>query len=360
MFFKISNFYFIILFQILFFLISLNAYSLKDYEETVNLEKVLKKDDFNFYEMSDWDDNDNIIFSDGQTIKILNSKLEKSNLLINSKENFFYKPSFLTKNKVVFISKNKDDYILNIYSTDQKKILNSIANVSDYYFSNKTNEIYFISSNEIGIFNLNKNEKTSFIKFNKQAFYIGKSIFIDEKDRNIYYVLNSDKKPFYPVIYKTNVITKKLVVIYELKNSSSDRRIDYISLSSDNKLLVFLNTVGISSLEILDISDKKMTCCFVKTISGGEINGNPLIVNVIDKSLFTKNSKNIFFIGGFYNEKDIFQTRLYKVNIESKKLDIIKNTIDIRKFSISKKNTKIMFFQKDKYLQWNLIVKDYN
>lgn len=153
------KFYFIILFQTLFFLIPLNCYSLKDYKEDVNLEKVLKKDDFNFYEMSDWDKDDNIIFSDGQTIKILNSKLEKSNVLINTKENFFYKPSFLTKNKIAFLTKNKYDYVLNIYSTNQKKILNSITNVSDYYFSNKTNEIYFISSNEIGIFNVTNKKK---------------------------------------------------------------------------------------------------------------------------------------------------------------------------------------------------------
>lgn len=166
--------------------------------------------------------------------------------------------------------------------------------------------------------------------------------------------MSSNKTPLYPVIYKTNILTKKSEVIYESKNSSSDRRIDYISLSSDNKLLIFLNTVGISSLELLNISDKKM-----KIISGGEINGKPLIINVIDKSLFTKDSKSIFFIGGFYNNKAIFQTKLYKININSNKLDIINDTTDTRKFSISNNNKKIMFFQKNKHLKWQLIVKNY-
>jgi hypothetical protein len=345
------KFYFFILFEILLFFHPLNAYSLEDYKETVNLEKVLKKDAFNFYEMSAWDKNDKLIFSEGQTIKILNSNLEKSRVLINSKENFFYKPSFLTNNKIAFISNYKDDYSLNIYSIEQKKILNIIENVSDYCFSNKTNEIYFISSNEIGIFNIINNQKTSFIKFKKQPFYIGKGLIIDEKNKYIYYVLCSDKKPFYPVIHKTNILTKKSELIYEVKEYSSDRRIDYLSLSGDNKKLIFFNTIGISLLEQLTFSNKK-----VETISGQEINGKPLIVSVLDKSFWSKDSRSIFFIGGFY-DNDTFQTRIYKIDIDSKKLETINNTVDTRKFSISTNNKKIMFFQKDKYSKWSLVVK---
>lgn len=345
------KFYFFTLFQIVLFFHPLNAYSLEEYKETVNLEKVLKKDVFNFYEMSAWDKNDKLIFSDGQTIKTLNSNLEKSMVLINSKENFFYKPSFLTNNKIAFISNNKDDYTLTIYSTEQKKILHTMPNISDYYFSNKTNKIYFISSNEIGILNLITNQKTSFIKFKKQPFYIGKGLIIDEKNEYIYYVLCSDKKTFYPVIYKTNILTKKVELIYEVKDYSSDRRIDYLSLSGDSKALIFLNTTGISSLEQLTFSNKK-----VETISGQEINGKPLIVSVLDKSLWSKDSKSIFFTGGFY-DNDTFQTRLYKIDTYSKKLETINNTTNTRKFSISTKNRKIMFFQKDKSSKWNLVIK---
>jgi hypothetical protein len=320
---------------------------------TLDLENISKNDNWNNLKSINWSfDSNKIIFSTDTGIYALSSKNFELKKLFSSKE-IYNNPNFIDENRISFISEKNGDPKLNIYSLKTKKIEKVIKNTCDYYISNKYESIIALTDNGIKKINLltyNINNITNFnTKVNFKEFSC--SITSNYKNNDIYYI-NKSKNNNYPAIYRISNNSKIPTLFYKIDGDSSDYKFSFLNISNDNSKLIFNHSIGISYLNMINLNNKK-----TKILSGGEINGKPQIHSVLDDSIWFKDSKNILFIGEFYNSEEL-STKLFNFNIENNEIKEIEKTENIRKISISNDKNKIAFFKKNTSNKWNLVIKE--
>lgn len=176
-----------------------------------------------FYPMSEWsDDGNKIIYISDEGVNIY-----YPNSLNNEKIKSFkncYKPEFLSGNTYAFLSENNNYFSLEIYSFESSKAIKIIKNVFDYYYDSETNQIFFINDKSVSKLNLKNLQISRITDFDQESLLVsGKSIVLD-KNKNIYYVkalneslFNTQKKPYYPQIYKISENIKNNTIRLDCK-----------------------------------------------------------------------------------------------------------------------------------------------
>lgn len=354
MFYSYNNIKVLLLVNIFTFLkISTSFSSEYNSKFTLDLENISKSDNWNNSKSINWSLNNNkIIFSTDNGIYSINSKNFELKKLFSSKE-IYNNPNFIDENRISFISERNGESKLNIYSLKTKKIEKIIKNTCDYYISDKYKSIIALTDNGIKKLNLLTYNINNITNFNTKVNFkeLGCSINSNYKNNDIYYI-NKIKNNNYPAIYKISKNSNIPTLFYKIDGDSSDYKFNFLNISNDNSKLIFNHSIGISYLNMISLNNKK-----TKILSGGEINGEPKIHSVLDNSIWLKDSKNILFIGEFYNNEEL-STKLFNFNIENNQIKEIEKTENIRKISISNDKKKIAFFQKNASNKWTLVIKE--